>query len=71
MSSLDFLFVHLGAFFCGLLIGAKRLLLPIGWLLGGATWWGGKFSREDCRASATSVEGVKYTRKLQVTLLKK
>ena len=36
MSSFDFLFAHLGALFCGLLTGAKRLMLSIGVLLGGA-----------------------------------
>ena len=36
MSSFDFLFAHLGAFFCGVSTGAKRLMLSIGVLLGGA-----------------------------------
>ena len=68
----------LGAFFCGVSTGAKRLMLSIGGLLGGAaahaalsedTMVGAEnsaaASREGRRAS-TSVEGVKYTRKLQV-----
>ena len=36
MSSFDFLFAHLGALFCGLLTGAKRLMLSIEGLRGGA-----------------------------------
>ena len=37
MSSFEFWFVHLGAFFCRVLTGSKRLLLlSMGGLLGGA-----------------------------------
>ena len=81
MSIFDF-FANLGAFFFGVMTGLMRLLLSIGWLLGGLaahtalfddTMVGAENSvtahREGCRAS-TSVEHAKYTRKLQVVLLK-
>jgi len=82
MSSFDFLFAHLGAFFCGVSTGAKRLMLSIGVLLGGAAAHAAlskdtmvraensAAARREGRRASASVEGVN-TRKLQVALLKK
>ena len=83
MSSLEFWFVHSGAFFCRVLTGAKRLLLlSIGGLLGGAAAHAAlskdtmvraensAAARREGRRASASVEGVN-TRKLQVALLKK
>ena len=84
MSSFElFLFAYLGAFFCRVSTGAKWLMLSIGGLLGGAAAHAAlsedtmvvaensAAARREGRRASTNVKCVKYTRKLQVTLLKK
>ena len=84
MSSFDFLFAQLRALFCGVSTGAKRFLLSIGGLLRGAATHDDALSedtmvgagnsaaaRREGRRASTNVKCVKYTRKLQVTLVKK